>query len=102
MKAVQIDTMTIGQQFLPTIFNGDLSHLRPSEETAIEQEHHDYILMGEEEFGERLVSIEYECVSSDRLICRCDITRLLSECVEVKVIAMVKDEPQADSSQPTD
>lgn len=92
MKAIQIDTMTCGQHFLPTIFNGDTSHLSPSEETQIEQEHHDYILMGEEEFGDNLVSIEYECTSSDRFICKCDLTRLLSECVEVKVIAMVKDE----------
>ena len=64
--------------------------LEPSEETQLEQEHHDYEVMAEEDFGDKFVSIEYECTSSDRFICRCDLTRLLSECVEVKVFAMVK------------
>ena len=91
MKAIYIDTLTIGQQFLPAIFNGDLSDLSAAEETAIEREHHDYLSHAEEEYGEDCVSIEYECTSSERYICRCDLTRLLSECVEVKVYAMVKD-----------
>jgi hypothetical protein len=91
MIAKYLDTMTIGTQFLPALFNGDLTMLEPSEETQLEQEHHDYVVMGEEKFEDRLVSIEYECKSSERYICRCDITRLLSECVEVKVFAMVKE-----------
>jgi len=106
MKAIKIHTMTVGQQFIPTIFNGDTSHLSPSEETQIEQEHHDNVLIAEEKFGDRFVSVEYECKSSERYICKCDITRLLSECVEVKVIAMVKEEdgpsPEAYGHHPED
>ena len=106
MKAIHIDTMTLGQQFLPTIFNGDTSHLSASEETQIEQEHHEYLVMGEENFGDRFVSIEYECTSSDRYLCKCELTRLFSECVEVKVFAMVKEEegpsPEAYGHHPED
>lgn len=91
MKAIHTDTMTLGQQFLPAIFNGDTSNLSPSEETQIEEEHHDNFLMAQDKYGDDLVSVEYECKSSERYICKCDITRLLSECVEVKVIAMVKE-----------
>ena len=82
--------MAIGQQFLPTIFNGDTSHLSASEESIIEQEHHHYYVAAQEEYGDRLVSIEYECTSSERYICKCDLTGLFSECVDVKVIAMLK------------
>ena len=106
MKAIHTHTMTVGQQFLPTIFNGDTSHLSPSEETQIEQEHHDNVLTAEEKFGDRFVSVEYECKSSERYICKCDLTRLLSECVEVKVIAMVKEDdgpsPEAYGHHPED
>jgi len=91
MKAIHIDTMTLGEQFLPTIFNGDTSHLSASEESIIEQEHHEYYIAAQEEYEDRLVSIEYECTSDERLICVCDFTRLMSECVEVKVIAMLKE-----------
>jgi hypothetical protein len=90
MKAFKIDTMTIGQQFLGAIFNGDFEGLSGSEESQLEQEHHDYKVMADEMFGDKVVSVEYECRSSERYICRCDLTRLLSECVEVNVIAMLK------------
>jgi hypothetical protein len=90
MKAQHFSDLTIGQQFLPTIFNGDTSHLSASEESIIEQEHHDYYVAAQEEYGDSLVSIEYECTSSERYICVCEFTRLMSECVEVKVIAMLK------------
>lgn len=83
--------MTIGQQFLPTIFNGDLSHLSASEETQAEQEHHDNRILAEEQFGDRVVSVEYDCKSSDRFICKCEWTGLISECVEIKVFAMVNE-----------
>ena len=90
MKAQHFSDMAIGHQFLPTIFNGDTSHLSASEESIIEQEHHHYYVAAQEEYGDRLVSIEYECTSSERYICKCDLTGLFSECVDVKVIAMLK------------
>ena len=35
------------------------------------------------------ISVEFECKSSERHICGCDLTGLLSECVEVKVFVVL-------------
>lgn len=88
MKAIQIDTMTCGQQFLPAIFNGDVECLSAHEEFLLEREVKWYNMEGEEDYP-NFVSIEFECKSSERHICGCDLTGLLSECVEVKVFVML-------------
>lgn len=81
--------MFIGQQFLPTIVNGDLSSLSASEEAQAEQEHHDNRVMAEEQFGDRFVAIHYEVIGEESHFAKCEWTRMGSDCFEVKVIAMV-------------
>ena len=90
MKAIYSHTTTMGEQFLGPIFNGDLECLSANEETLLEQEHHDNLVMLQEEHGDNFVSVEYEC-SERGFICPCELTRLLSQCAEVKVFAMVKE-----------
>lgn len=80
--------MTCGQQFLPAIFNGDVECLSAHEEFLLEREIGWYNAQGEEDYP-NFVSIEFECTSSERYICGCDLTGQLSECVEVKVFVIV-------------
>lgn len=92
MLCKKIHTARMGKQFIPVLFNGDMSDLDPSEETRIEQEHFDYVLMGEEEFGEEnFTNISYSIQKEEPIICKCDITGLLSECYEVDVYALAKE-----------
>lgn len=90
MKAIYSHTTTIGEQFLGPIFNGDLEGLSGNEQMLLEQEHHDNLVMLQEEHGDNFVSVEYAC-DERGFICPCELTRLLSQCAEVKVYAMVKD-----------
>ena len=90
MKAIYSHTTTVGEQFLGPIFNGDLECLSGNEQMLLEQEHHDNMTMLQEEHGDNFVSVEYACKERG-FICPCELTRLLSQCAEVKVYAMVKD-----------
>ena len=89
MKAHELYTMTLGQQFLPAIVNRDLSNLSASEEAQAEQEHHDNRVMAEEQFGNRVVAVIYEVIGEESHFAKCEWTRLGSDCFDVKVIAMV-------------
>lgn len=89
--AKHIDTITIGTQFLGAIFNGDLTGLTAHEEHLINSELDFQRGEAEEQFGEDLTSVVFECTSSERYICGCDLVKLLSECVEVKVVALVNE-----------
>jgi len=81
--------MTCGQQFLPAIFNADTECLTAHEEYLLNREMRWYNVQGEEDYPD-FVSVEYECKSSERYICGCDLTGQLSECVEVQVFVMLK------------
>lgn len=83
--------MTLGQHFLPAIVNGDLSNLSASEEAQAEQEHHDNFLIAEDKFGTRVVAVNYEVIGEETHFAKCEWTRLMSDCFEVKVIAMVSE-----------
>lgn len=87
-KAIQIDTMTCGQHFLPAIFNGDTESLGAHEEYLLEREVKWYQMQGEEDYP-NFVSIEFECTSSERYMCGCDLTGHFGECVEVKVFVFL-------------
>ena len=89
--AKHIDTITIGTQFIGAIFNGDLTGLDANEEYLITSELDFQRGEAEEQFGEDLTSVVFECTSSERYICKCDLVKLLSECVEVKVVALVNE-----------
>lgn len=89
--AKHIDTITIGTHFLGAIFNGDLTGLDANEEHLITSELDFQRGEAEEQFGEGLTSVVFECTSSERYICGCDLTKQLSECVEVKVVALVNE-----------
>lgn len=91
MKAHELYTMTLGQHFLPAIVNGDLSNLSASEEAQAEQEHHDNFLIAEDKFGTRVVAVNYEVIGEETHFAKCEWTRLMSDCFEVKVIAMVSE-----------
>ena len=88
MKTLQIDTMTCGQQFLPAIFNGDTECLTAHEEFLLEREVRWYNMECEEGYPD-FISVEFECKSSERHSCGCDLTGRLSECVEVKVFVVL-------------
>jgi hypothetical protein len=94
-KSIQIDIMTCGQQFLPAIFNGDAECLTAHEEFILEREVRWYNMECEEDYP-NFVSVEFECKSSERHICGCDLTGLLSECVEVKVFVIVDESKKQD------
>ena len=81
---IKIDTMTCGKHFLPAIFNGDFEGLNANEEFLLEREVGWYNATAEEDYPD-FVRIEFECTSSERYICGCDLTGLFGECVEVKV-----------------
>jgi len=91
-KAKQIDTITLGTHFLGAIFNGDLTGLTANEEHLINSELDFQRGEAEEQFGEDLSAVTFECTSSERYICGCDLTKQWSECVEVKVVALVNEQ----------
>lgn len=94
-KAIQIDTMTCGRQFLPAIFNGDVECLSAHEEFLLEREVRWYNMEGEEDYP-NFVSIEFECASSERYLGGCDLTGQWSENVEVKVFVIVDEDIKQD------
>lgn len=82
--------MTVGVQFLAPIFNGNIETLTADEQMLLEQDHHDTVTMLQEEHGDSLIQVVYECKERG-FVCPCELTRKFSDCVEVKVYAMVKD-----------
>lgn len=84
MKTIQIDTMTCGRHFIPAIFNGDFSKLGDHEKFLLQRELRWYNMECEEGYPD-FMSVEFECTSSERYVCPCDITGHMGDCVEVKV-----------------
>ena len=64
------------------------SDLGAHEEYLLEREVRWYQMQGEEDYP-NFVSIEFECTSSERYMCGCDLTGHLGECVEVKVFVFL-------------